>query len=128
MGIAVERSIDMIVSLLATLKAGGAYVPLDPDYPRERLHHMVMDSAIELLLTQSPIKDSIPEPLSGKVLVLDRLDLTDLPEDNPPDYPAGRAFSLYYLHLRFYRQTEGRGCCTWIASQCMCKQSVSATA
>ena len=34
-GIAVERSVDMIVGLLAILKAGGAYVPLDPDYPRD---------------------------------------------------------------------------------------------
>ncbi|HKX57459.1 MAG TPA: condensation domain-containing protein, partial [Xanthomonadales bacterium] len=40
-GIAVERSIDMIVGLLAILKAGGAYVPLDPEYPQERLNYMV---------------------------------------------------------------------------------------
>src|SRR5262249_17981718 len=36
-GIAVERSLEMIVALLATLKAGSAYLPLDPKYPRERL-------------------------------------------------------------------------------------------
>ncbi|SFI44374.1 amino acid adenylation domain-containing protein [Nitrosomonas sp. Nm34] len=99
-GIAVERSIDMIVGLLATLKAGGAYVPLDPAYPRERLHHMVRDSAIELLLTQSPVKDSIPEPLFGNVLVLDRLDLTDLPEDNP-------VVTLHGEHLAYIIYTSG---------------------
>ena len=59
-GIAVERSIDMIVGLLAILKAGGAYVPLDPEYPQERLNYMVTDSAIGLLLTQSHIRARIP--------------------------------------------------------------------
>src|SRR5262249_30165728 len=43
--ICVERSIEMVVALLATLKAGGAYVPLDPAYPPERLAHMLDDSA-----------------------------------------------------------------------------------
>ncbi|WP_148906934.1 amino acid adenylation domain-containing protein, partial [Nitrosomonas communis] len=99
-GIAVERSIDMIVGLLAILKSGGAYVPLDPDYPRERLHHMVADSAIELLLTQNSVKDSIPEPLSGNVLVLDTWDATDLPEDNP-------AVTLHDEHLAYIIYTSG---------------------
>ncbi|SFI44359.1 non-ribosomal peptide synthetase [Nitrosomonas sp. Nm34] len=99
-GIAVERSIDMIMGLLAILKSGGAYVPLDPDYPRERLHHMVTDSAIELLLTQNSVKDSIPEPVSSNVLVLDRLDLTDLPEDNPPVTLRGE-------HLAYIIYTSG---------------------
>ncbi|MCF1496581.1 amino acid adenylation domain-containing protein, partial [Agrobacterium vitis] len=49
--ICVERSLDMVVALLAVLKAGGAYVPLDPDYPAERLAFMLADSAPRLLLT-----------------------------------------------------------------------------
>ena len=43
--ICLERSIEMVVALLAVLKAGGAYVPLDPAYPGERLAHMLQDSA-----------------------------------------------------------------------------------
>ena len=66
-GIAVERSIEMVVGLLATLKAGGAYVPLDPEYPRERLNHMVTDSAVELLLTQSHIRERIPQAAGCQV-------------------------------------------------------------
>src|SRR3990170_7025990 len=42
-GICVERSVEMVVGLLAILKAGGAYVPLDPAYPRERLSFMLDD-------------------------------------------------------------------------------------
>ena len=75
-GIAVERSIDMVVSLLAILKAGGAYVPLDPDYPKERLVYMIDDSSIELLLTQSQFKDALPLKDSLYVLELDNLDLS----------------------------------------------------
>ena len=51
-GIAMERSIEMVVGLLGILKAGGAYVPLDPDYPSERLAYIAEDSGIELLITQ----------------------------------------------------------------------------
>jgi amino acid adenylation domain-containing protein len=50
-----ERSIEMIVALLAILKAGGAYVPLDPDYPQERLVFMLEDSRACLLLTQKSL-------------------------------------------------------------------------
>jgi amino acid adenylation domain-containing protein/thioester reductase-like protein len=52
-GVCVERSLEMIVALLAILKAGGAYVPLDPAYPQERLTYMLEDSQAKVLLTQS---------------------------------------------------------------------------
>ncbi|MEL6157718.1 MAG: amino acid adenylation domain-containing protein [Cyanobacteria bacterium J06554_11] len=50
-GICIERSPEMIISMMAVLKAGGAYVPLDPTYPRERLEYMLEDSGISILLT-----------------------------------------------------------------------------
>jgi amino acid adenylation domain-containing protein len=58
-GIAVERSLEMVIGLLAILKADGAYVPLDPDYPSSRLAYMIEDSGIELLLTQSHIEKQL---------------------------------------------------------------------
>jgi amino acid adenylation domain-containing protein len=51
-GICLERSLEMVVSLLAILKAGGAYVPLDPTYPDQRLQYMASDSNIEIILAQ----------------------------------------------------------------------------
>jgi non-ribosomal peptide synthetase component F len=51
-GLALERSLEMVVGLLAILKAGGAYVPLDPEYPLDRLRYMIEDSRIGLLLSQ----------------------------------------------------------------------------
>lgn len=50
-GIAMERSVEMVVSLLGILKAGGAYLPLDPEYPKERLTYMMSDAAVSILLT-----------------------------------------------------------------------------
>ncbi|NEQ81204.1 MAG: amino acid adenylation domain-containing protein, partial [Moorea sp. SIO2I5] len=50
-GICVERSIEMVVGLLAILKAGGAYVPLDPNYPQERISYILADSQASVLLT-----------------------------------------------------------------------------
>jgi non-ribosomal peptide synthetase component F len=47
-GVFVERSIEMVLALLAILKAGGAYVPLDPSYPAERLAHMLEDARASL--------------------------------------------------------------------------------
>ena len=53
--IVLERSLDLVVSMLAVLKAGGAYVPLDPAYPQERLEFMVADAEALVLLTESSL-------------------------------------------------------------------------
>ncbi|WP_144162281.1 condensation domain-containing protein, partial [Paraburkholderia sp. BCC1885] len=70
-GIAAERSVEMVTGLLAILKAGGAYVPLDPDYPAERLAYMMEDSGIGLLLTQSHLMEKLPVPLGVETVELD---------------------------------------------------------
>ncbi|WP_116314434.1 non-ribosomal peptide synthetase, partial [Cupriavidus taiwanensis] len=51
-GVLAERSVEMVVALLAILKAGGAYVPFDPDYPADRLAYMIEDSGVALVLVQ----------------------------------------------------------------------------
>ncbi|HHL31124.1 MAG TPA: amino acid adenylation domain-containing protein, partial [Oceanospirillales bacterium] len=50
-GLCFERSVDMLVAMLAILKAGAAYLPLDPSYPSGRLSHMIQDSGLQLLIT-----------------------------------------------------------------------------
>nr|QEO74559.1 AMP-dependent synthetase and ligase [uncultured bacterium] len=60
-GLLLERSPDMVVSLLAVLKAGGAYVPLDPEYPRERLSFMLEDAGASVLLTQQHLLELVRE-------------------------------------------------------------------
>ncbi|MDN4111432.1 amino acid adenylation domain-containing protein [Paenibacillus polymyxa] len=56
-GILSERSVDMLVGVLAVWKAGGAYVPLDADYPSERIRFMLEDSGATVLLTQTSLQD-----------------------------------------------------------------------
>ncbi|MCY9076270.1 amino acid adenylation domain-containing protein, partial [Bacillus inaquosorum] len=58
-GIYVDRSLDMLVGLLAILKAGGAYVPLDPSYPAERLEYMLEDSEVSITLTTSELVNTL---------------------------------------------------------------------
>jgi len=69
-GICVERSLEMVVGLFGILKTGGAYVPLDPTYPLERLHYMIEDSCVPVLLTQTQLVHSLP-PHQAHVVCLD---------------------------------------------------------
>jgi amino acid adenylation domain-containing protein len=64
-GIAVERSLGMVVGLLAIHKAGAAYVPLDPLYPRDRLAFMAEDAGLALLLTEPQLAGIVPAPPGG---------------------------------------------------------------
>ncbi|MEH1861362.1 MAG: non-ribosomal peptide synthetase [Nostoc sp.] len=59
-GICIERSLEMVVALLAILKAGGAYVPLDVGYPQERLAFMLSDTQVSVLLTQKELVAKLP--------------------------------------------------------------------
>ena len=65
-----ERSLVMAIGLLGILKAGAAYMPLDADYPSERLGHMLRLGSSKLVLTQSSVRDRLPEAAEG-VLCLD---------------------------------------------------------
>lgn len=58
--ICMDRSLEMVVGLLAILKAGGAYVPLDPEYPPERLAYVIEDVQARVLLTQKALRDNMP--------------------------------------------------------------------
>ncbi|HEU5377016.1 MAG TPA: amino acid adenylation domain-containing protein [Ktedonobacteraceae bacterium] len=68
-GVCIERSLELIVSLLAILKAGGAYVPLDPDYPSERLIFMLEDTRVAILLTQEHLQMRLPHSQARVICV-----------------------------------------------------------
>jgi amino acid adenylation domain-containing protein len=72
----VERSLEMVVALLAILKAGGAYVPLDPASPSERLALMLADADAPLLLTQRSISQKLPAT-NARIIWLDELRLSE---------------------------------------------------
>jgi amino acid adenylation domain-containing protein len=97
-GICVERSLEMVISLLGVLKAGGAYVPLDPNYPSERLAFMLEDSSVPVLLTQQKLVDKLP-PNSTRVVCLDSdwEEIAAYSEKNPNSTvrPQNLAYVIY---------------------------------
>ncbi|MDF5731830.1 MAG: amino acid adenylation domain-containing protein, partial [Rhizonema sp. PD38] len=69
-GISMERSVELVVGLLAILKAGGAYVPLNSTYPKEHISLMLKDAQPELLLTQQHLLEQLPSD-GRKVVCID---------------------------------------------------------
>ncbi|WP_340614285.1 amino acid adenylation domain-containing protein [Xenorhabdus thailandensis] len=105
--ICAERSLEMVVGLLAILKAGGAYVPLDPAYPTERLTYMLDDAAPVVLLTQATLCDkldsTVPVILLDKILNNPGSFLAAQPADNPDAQTLG----LTSRHLAYVIYTSG---------------------
>ncbi|BBH13306.1 non-ribosomal peptide synthetase [Chromobacterium haemolyticum] len=90
--VALPRSVDLVVALLAVLKAGGAYLPLDLDYPAERLAFMLADAQPAVVLSRSELLAGLPVE---RALCLDLIDdaletLSDAPLDLHDDdrHPA----------------------------------------
>ncbi|GAA3132281.1 hypothetical protein GCM10020001_063190 [Nonomuraea salmonea] len=71
-GVCLDRSAELVVTLLAVLKAGGAYLPLDPAYPADRLAFMVSDAGAPVVVTRSEHLELVERVHGGEVIVLDR--------------------------------------------------------
>ena len=97
-GLFVERSVEMVVGLLAILKAGGAYVPLDPEYPRERLAFMADDADLKVLLCHGATRERVPE-CAARILDVDGESATIAKEcsDNPAQLakPGSLVYVIY---------------------------------
>jgi amino acid adenylation domain-containing protein len=86
-GIYIERSLEMVVGLLAILKAGGAYVPLDPTYPRDRLTFMMDDSKASVLLSSRKLPPKFLN-FNGISVTLEDLPLLGKQNDENPNSRA----------------------------------------
>ncbi|WP_426751097.1 MupA/Atu3671 family FMN-dependent luciferase-like monooxygenase [Myxococcus sp. Y35] len=96
-GIFMERSLEMMVGVLATHKAGGCYVPLDPAYPAERIAFMVEDAGCHLVLTQERLLTRVPSA-AQRVLAVDQEweRIAAAPEARtPPATPDSLAYVIY---------------------------------
>ncbi|WLQ46682.1 amino acid adenylation domain-containing protein [Streptomyces poriferorum] len=93
--VAVPRSVELIVSLLAVLKAGAAYLPLDPEYPAERITYMLRDAAPVCVITDRA--DRLTDDATTARVVLDGLDVSGYPWCDPsrPLTPAHPAYVIY---------------------------------
>jgi amino acid adenylation domain-containing protein len=96
-GIHLERSVEMLVAVLAVLKAGGAYVPLDPAYPAERIEFMIRDASIPLVISRHARLDRIPVRDNVRILCLDReaSAVEAEPATPPPPVTAELAYVIY---------------------------------
>ncbi|PIB44648.1 non-ribosomal peptide synthetase [Pseudomonas sp. 2822-15] len=99
-GLALPRSLEMVIGLLAILKAGGAYVPLDPEYPLDRLHYMIEDSGIGLLLSDAAMFEALgelPATVACWCLEDDLPVLANYPTDALPfiSLPQHQAYLIY---------------------------------
>ncbi|MCC5666990.1 amino acid adenylation domain-containing protein [Nostoc sp. CHAB 5784] len=97
-GICVERSLEMVVGLLGILKAGGAYVPLDPTYPTERLHHILEDSGVQVLLTLSQLVKSLPKHQARVVCLDTNWEQIALHSDSNPIHGVTRDNLAYVIY------------------------------
>jgi amino acid adenylation domain-containing protein len=97
-GVLAERSLEMVVGLLAVLKAGGAYLPLDPDHPSERLALMLADSGARLVLVQKRLQEKLA-PLAAPILPLDGVAEPGLDAERPMPrsevHPDNLAYVIY---------------------------------
>ena len=59
-GLALPRTCDLLVALMAILKSGGAYVPIDPEYPAGRIAHLVADASPQVIVTTTELADVLP--------------------------------------------------------------------
>lgn len=88
-GVCVERSVEMVVSLLGVLKSGGAYLPLDPDYPQARLHYMVKDSGVTQIIGGRRAEKTFAS-LDVELMTIDQQrQLAVFPEHNIPAAEIG---------------------------------------
>ncbi|MCJ8268849.1 MAG: AMP-binding protein, partial [Psychrosphaera sp.] len=105
-GLCVERSMEMVIGILAILKSGGAYVALDPGYPQERLKYMLEDAALDVVLSQTQVQ-AVLATFNGTVVSLNGLGetgdnhccaqyaTTNLAIHNTGMTPANLAYVIY---------------------------------
>jgi amino acid adenylation domain-containing protein len=81
-GVCIERSLEMLVAVLAILKAGAAYVPLDPNYPIERVLFMAEDARTTVVLTKAALANRLAD-VAKVIVAVDGPEPPDSRDDNP---------------------------------------------
>jgi non-ribosomal peptide synthetase component F len=114
--ICVERSLEMVIGLLAILKAGGAYVPIDPAYPSARLRQVLTAAAPKIVLSDGVGREALGQEALRELMVLDLEQLKSLasPAAQPPEWadrpacdPNPVALGLTSHHLAYVIYTSG---------------------
>jgi amino acid adenylation domain-containing protein len=104
-GISMHRSFEMLVAILGVLKAGAGYVPLDPAVPAERLHYMIEDAQLKLILTQDRFLETLKSHGTPLLPIDTRWsEISSRPEMNPEPLP----FADSLVYITYTSGTTGR--------------------
>ncbi|MEO0949477.1 MAG: AMP-binding protein, partial [Cyanobacteria bacterium J06641_5] len=104
-GVCCERSLDLVVALLAVLKAGGTYLPLDPSYPKERLEYIMQDARVEVALTQGFLKSKLAN-IPQHIVCLDEKQAAIAAE--PQSEPAVDVASHHLAYIIYTSGSTGK--------------------
>jgi amino acid adenylation domain-containing protein len=97
-GIALPRTLELIVAVLGVHLAGGAYLPLDPSYPAERIDYIVRDAAAPVIVTDSSLAAKLP-PTQAQLVRVDQLDWSlEMAAECPISSPAGPQNLAYVIY------------------------------
>ncbi|MFB7716208.1 non-ribosomal peptide synthase/polyketide synthase [Nocardia sp. NPDC056100] len=100
--VALPRSIDLVVALLAVIKSGGGYLPVDPDYPADRIQYMLSDARPACVITTA----ALPSALPGELPVI-MIEAVDPAADGSPVTPADRIGALTPGNIAYVIYTSG---------------------
>jgi amino acid adenylation domain-containing protein len=97
-GCCIDRSLELIIALVAILKAGGAYVPLDPSYPKERFDVMLEDTNPKVILTHKSYASTVLRETNHLLLCVDDLDEWSSSSDANPASLSGPQSLAYVMY------------------------------
>ncbi|HLP47394.1 MAG TPA: amino acid adenylation domain-containing protein, partial [Candidatus Kapabacteria bacterium] len=101
-GIMMERSCEMVISIYGILKAGGAYLPIDPDYPQERINYMMWDSGAKLLVTTNDKESEKMRRWEGEKVLLEKNShfqkSASCPLNFLPSYSENSSYLAYVIY------------------------------
>ncbi|UCJ07593.1 amino acid adenylation domain-containing protein [Chitinophaga pendula] len=97
-GLALERSVNMIITLIAIVKTGAAYVAIDPGYPVERIRYMIQDSGVSILFADRQ-EMMLEQGYDGKIILVEEAmaHCHTAPDSNPtPDIDPESSLYIIY--------------------------------
>ena len=96
--VALDRSPEVVIALLAILKAGGVYLPLDPDYPFDRLRFMLEDSGAQIMITKETLRERLPFKVKHTICLDTVQEFLTIQLDSNPNFHVSAKDLAYVIY------------------------------